>query len=519
MRSSTIRIFFAQVDGVGATMEIGFLVPSADRSAAPTSSNTLGQSGQPQQPAQRGAFSALLKDVAQNLSKEQLPPFSDAEDSTEPASLIRADNYVTDAMLSHLAGALVVDVRDLHDAVSPVDDTHESVEDSTGGTVQSTEGIPLLSQDLSVAAAHDDGSLGREPVPTDPPKPSAMDASIDSLLQSDLDPAKLSDASEKQAGSQPLEAPPIRNGRGTPSDPSPALLKQSSDSSVLPGTPPPGSLASGQTPVPVLEGQGEQSPLSAVSANEVLQSLDRPSVEVQVSAKVHAQVIDEPALPGRPLSASVIGDSGGTGHDPLEADAQGAEEGALFNFGENGAPESVTRDNQPSFFNSQLMSAQQAQSSTVGESSSGVTPAADQLKTVQALLREDHSGSITSASGKAQSVHVELPSHDSGPLSVRISMTDQTVHTQFTTDRNDLGALLFTRQDQLQHNLAKSGLELGQFQVNVDQQGRQEAFPDRQSRRNGGAPDQQPASQDQNQQSQDRERPHHRSSRALSLFA
>lgn len=98
-------------------------------------------------------------------------------------------------------------------------------------------------------------------------------------------------------------------------------------------------------------------------------------------------------------------------------------------------------------------------------------------------------------------------------------MTDQTVHTQFTTDRNDLGALLFMRQDQLQQNLAKSGLELGQFQVHIDQQGRQEALPDRQSRRNGGASEQQPASQDHNQQAQDRERPNHRSSRALSLFA
>ncbi|HSL03254.1 MAG TPA: flagellar hook-length control protein FliK, partial [Nitrospiraceae bacterium] len=148
-----------------------------------------------------------------------------------------------------------------------------------------------------------------------------------------------------------------------------------------------------------------------------------------------------------------------------------------------------------------------------------VTLAADQHKTAQALLGEDHSAMITSTSGKAQAVHVELPSHDSGPLSVRISMTDQMVHTQFTTDRNDLGALLFTRQDQLQQNLAKSGLELGQFQVHIDQQGRQEALPDRQSRQNGGASEQQPKSQDHNQPAHDRERPIHRPSRVLSLFA
>jgi hypothetical protein len=98
-------------------------------------------------------------------------------------------------------------------------------------------------------------------------------------------------------------------------------------------------------------------------------------------------------------------------------------------------------------------------------------------------------------------------------------MVDQTVHTQFTTDRSDLGTILIGRQDQLQQNLTKSGLELGQFQVHINQEGRQDAFPDRQSRRNGEASERQLASQDQNRQSQDRERPQHGAPRALSLFA
>jgi len=288
---------------------------------------------------------------------------------------------------------------------------------------------------------------------------------------------------------------------------------------VLPSIPPPGSSVSGQTPVPLLEGQGEQNPLSAVSVKEVLYSLDRPSTEVQLSAKLQEQVIEEPALTGRPVSASVIGDSEGKGQNPFEADAQGAGEGAFFDYRETGAPESVIRDNQSSLFNSQFAPARQVQSTIDGERSSGVTPPTDQLKTAQAFLGEAPAVNVTSASGKAQTVHVELPSHDSGPLSVRIFMTDQTVHTQFTTDRNELGALLFTRQDQLQHNLAKSGLELGQFQVHVDQQGKQEAFPDRQSRRNGEALEQQTSSQGHNQEPQDQERPNHRPLRALSLFA
>jgi flagellar hook-length control protein FliK len=137
----------------------------------------------------------------------------------------------------------------------------------------------------------------------------------------------------------------------------------------------------------------------------------------------------------------------------------------------------------------------------------------------QTLLGDDHPATMTSVSGKAQVVHLELPPHESGPLGVRISMTDQTVHTQFTTDRSDLGALLLTRQDQLQQSLTKSGLELGQFQVHIDQQGRQEAFPDRQSRRNGEELEQQSSSQAQDQEAHNRDRPDHRPSRTLSLFA
>jgi flagellar hook-length control protein FliK len=214
----------------------------------------------------------------------------------------------------------------------------------------------------------------------------------------------------------------------------------------------------------------------------------------------------------------VIGVSGGGEQDPFGTDAQGAGDGTFFRFGESGTPESVTRGNQSQLFNGQFTSAMQAQSLAPGEGTSVVTPAADRLKMTQAFLSEDHSAIVTAAPGKVQSVHVELPAHDSGPLSVRISMTDQMVHAQFTTDRNDLGALLFTRQDQLQQNLAKSGLELGQFQVHIDQRSQQEPLPDRQSRRNGEAPEQQPASQDRNQQAQDRERPNHRPQRALSLF-
>lgn len=480
--------------GLVVIMDIGPFIPSADYAAASASVNALGENGQHQQPAQSGMFSAVLKDLTQDLSEEPLTPFSTADDPIEPALSTEARDHATGIMLSGIDVVAFFQAQAVHEVKWPAADTGEPVQNSTGVTAQSIESDPLLSQDLT-------------------------DSSTGWLLQPVLDHVQLSEIAATHATSRALDAPPIRNDQGTLADLPPALLKQSPDILVLPSIPPPGSSVSGQTPVPLLEGQGEQNPLPAVSVKEVLHSLDRPSTEVQLSVKLQEQVIEEPALMGRPVSASVIGVSGGSGQNSFETDAQGAGEGTFFDSGENGTPESVMRDNQSSFLNSQLMSARQAQSSIDGERSSGVTPPTDQLKTAQAFLGEDHSAMITSASGKAQVVHVELPSHDSGPLSVRISMTDQLVHTQFTTDRNELGALLFTRQDQLQQNLAKSGLELGQFQVHIDQQGRQEALPDRQSRRNGGGFEQQPSPQDQNQQAQDRDRPTHRPSRALSLFA
>jgi flagellar hook-length control protein FliK len=261
-----------------------------------------------------------------------------------------------------------------------------------------------------------------------------------------------------------------------------------------------------------MKDQGDRNLLSALSINVETQPRDRPSIEVLPTMKAQEQATKEPLSASQSVFASVIVDNNEREQDFFEADAQGAGEGAFFDSGENRASESAARDNQPSFFNNQFTSIRQTQPSADGEKPSVVTPSTP--------VEEDHSATVTSsASGKAQVVRLELPAHDSGPLSVRISMTDQMVHTQFTTDRNDLGALLFARHDQLQHNLAKSGLELGQFQVHIDQQGKQEALPDRQSRRNGSELEQQPASQDHRQPAQEQGRNNLRPSRVLSLFA
>ena len=500
-------------------MDIGLLISPADCSAVSTGSSALSEKTLPQQSAQSGNFSALLKDVAQNLSEAQLPPFVNTDDPIEPAPSTETDDHATGSTLSGIAVASYVAMQDLPAADSPVADEAESLEGSTKIQLQSVESTRLLPQGETVVALPDVGSMRTEPTPVDPRMPRNMDSSIDSLPQPVLDLDRSSETAVRQEGARTTDGVSIRNDRSVPVALSPAPLDQLSGNATLPAKTPQGSPMTDQGPAPAMEDQSAKTVIPAASVNVGGQSLERLSAGVQSLAMIQAQGTQQTTLTGHSVSVPVIGVSEGGEQDPFGADAQGAGDGTFFRFGESGAPESVTRGNQSQLFNGQFTSAVQTQSSTPGEGSSVATPTADRLKMTQAFLSGDHTATVTSAPGKGQSVHVELPSHDSGPLSVRISMTDQMVHTQFTTDRNDLGALLMGRQDQLQQSLAKSGLELGQFQVHIDQRNQQESLQDRQPRRNGETLEQQPASQDRNQQAQDRERPNHRLPRALSLFA
>lgn len=500
-------------------MDIGLLISPADCSAVSTSSSALSEKTLPLQSAQSGTFSALLKDMAQNVSDAQLPLLANPEDPIEQAPPTEADDHPLGTALSDIAVASYFAAQDLPEAASPVADKAESLEGSTKIQLQYVESTPLLTQGVTVVALSDVRSMITELTPVDPRMLRTNDSSIDSLPQPALDLDRSGETSARQEDVRITDGVPIRNDRSIPVALSPAPLDQSSGSVTLSAKTPPGSLMTEQGLAPVMEDQSAKTVIPAASVNVWGQSLERLSAGVQPLAMVQELGTQQTTLTGQSLSVPVIGVSEGGEQEPFGADAQGAGDGTFFRFWESGAPESVTRGNQSQPFNGQFTLVLQEKASAPGEGTSVATPAADRLKMTQTFFGEDHSATVTAAPGKVQTVHVELPTHDSGPLSVRISMTDQMVHTQFTTDRNDLGALLMGRQDQLQQSLAKTGLELGQFQVHIDQRNQQESLQDRQSRRNGDAPEQQQASQDHNQQAQDRDRPDHRPSRALSLFA
>jgi len=503
-------------------MDIQIQTPSADRSGASLHSNAFSEKGPLQQSVQSGTFSATLKDAAQNISREKASEDSESDDPIEPTPSSDAEKQ---PVIAVVIGSTLVPTSLAQDlqVVSSTEDGHvERTQNAQRSSLPGIESALSLPQSVSQVEIQGTGAEGQAGAASEAVLSTSTDGRSGSALQPTIVPGQSGDVSAmtpNQTVSRTTGESRVWNGRVVQADRSSDPLNQPSSHSLAPRTLPQDSPISDQGTIPLMEHHEARNVLAAVYTNGGGQSLERPGTGIQPSAVIQEQEAEAKTLLGQPLTIPVVGASEGRRQDPFWADAQGAEGGAFFHETDSGALELATHDNQSSFFNGQLASARQAQSSIDGERASGLTSPVDQLKTARALLGEAHAEHVTSASGKAQTVHVELPSHGSGPLSMRISMTDQTVHTQFTTDRTELGALLFTRQDQLQHNLAKSGLELGQFQVHIDQQGRQEALPDRQSRRNGGGFEQQPAPQDHHQQAQDRDRPAHRPSRALSLFA
>ena len=528
-------------------MATGLVIPPTGCSTAQSSSNASAEAGQTQQHTQCGAFSTFLKDAIKNPDDEQAPSRSDAGKPGEPTPVTAVDDQTTGASLISLAVVSLSQVPDAQEAASTVTDKTESLPTpdanasvttnsspsasqtsnptSTGPTIQNIESASLLLQGLTVVVSPDDGNLGHETVVAIPPQPKTTVASNASLAQPALNLDSSSEVPATPVGSSTTNMPVIRNGRGAPSLVVPVPLKQPSDASAPPSMRPPSPPIPDQGPSPIMENQGSanlpSTPQGQGQGHALVQSLARPSIDIRPSAMIQEQGGHETTLLSQSQSVRVIQDnSGGLEQGSFGDLPQGEGAGNLVQFNTSGVPESLIRGNQSPFFSDQFMSAQQTQLLPQGASSPVVMSTTDHLKMTQSLLGGEHPATMTSTPGIPQTIHVQLPSHDSGPLNVRISMMDQTVHTQFTTDRSDLGALLFMRQDQLQQNLIKSGLELGQFQVHVNQEGRQDALPDRQSRRNDGMSDQQqPASQNHNSQAQDRERHNHRPLRALSLFA
>lgn len=76
-----------------------------------------------------------------------------------------------------------------------------------------------------------------------------------------------------------------------------------------------------------------------------------------------------------------------------------------------------------------------------------------------------------------QSLRLEVERPDLGGVQVRVVLADQTVHAKVTTGQVEVRDFLVARQDQLAVGLKASGLEMGEFQVDVDPRGRGQSGP------------------------------------------
>ncbi|MEQ1792371.1 MAG: flagellar hook-length control protein FliK [Nitrospiraceae bacterium] len=99
---------------------------------------------------------------------------------------------------------------------------------------------------------------------------------------------------------------------------------------------------------------------------------------------------------------------------------------------------------------------------------------------------------------RTQAVQFDLSPVDFGQLRVRVVLSDHTIHTHMSTDRAELGQMLTGQQEQLSSQLSTAGLDLGRFQVHVDQDRTNQSGQDWQSQAHQG-----PSQQRRESRSQD----------------
>ncbi len=94
------------------------------------------------------------------------------------------------------------------------------------------------------------------------------------------------------------------------------------------------------------------------------------------------------------------------------------------------------------------------------------------------------------STNQTKSMMLELSQADLGQVNIRVAVNQDTVHTHFVSERNELGQYLVNGQERLQSALNASGLDLGRFQVDIERQSAGRSFqePTSQEQSHGHAP-------------------------------
>lgn len=78
--------------------------------------------------------------------------------------------------------------------------------------------------------------------------------------------------------------------------------------------------------------------------------------------------------------------------------------------------------------------------------------------------------------GMTRSVVFNVVQPDLGQVNIRVAMTNEMVHTHLSADRPEVGQFLISGQDRLQAAFQASGLDMGQFRVDIDRQSAGRSF-------------------------------------------
>lgn len=80
------------------------------------------------------------------------------------------------------------------------------------------------------------------------------------------------------------------------------------------------------------------------------------------------------------------------------------------------------------------------------------------------------------AQGLTRSVVFNVAQPDIGQVNIRVALTNEMVHTHLSADRPEVGQFFINGQDRLQAAFQASGLDMGQFRVDIDRQGAGRSF-------------------------------------------
>jgi hypothetical protein len=117
--------------------------------------------------------------------------------------------------------------------------------------------------------------------------------------------------------------------------------------------------------------------------------------------------------------------------------------------------------------------------------SASVAPPQASLSThVQPSLRADDMAQ-SAGNPAMRSVVVNVHQPDLGHVNIRVAMTNDLVHTHFSSDRLEVGQFFINGQDRLQAALQASGLDMGQFRVDIDRQSGGRSFQQGPSQEHG----------------------------------